>query len=66
MPQSKYFPNLENGVDNADVEQIEQAFSDIETDVNNILNTKADKTETYTKTEVDDKDNAIKSNIEAL
>ena len=43
MPQSKYFPNLENGVDNADVEQIEQAFSDIETDVNNILNTKQDK-----------------------
>lgn len=66
MPQSKYFPNLRNGVDNADVEQVEQAFSDIETDVNNILNTKADKTETYTKTEVDDKDNAIKSDIEAL
>lgn len=42
MPQSKYFPNLENGVDNADVEQVEQAFSDIETDVNNILNTKQD------------------------
>ena len=43
MAQSKYFPNLENGVDNADVEQVEQAFSDIETDVNNILNTKQDK-----------------------
>lgn len=43
MPQSKYFPNLENGVDNANVEQVEQAFSDIETDVNNILNTKQDK-----------------------
>lgn len=42
MAQSKYFPNLENGVDNANVEQVEQAFSDIETDVNNILNTKQD------------------------
>lgn len=42
MAQSKYFPNLENGVDNANVEQVEQAFSDVETDVNNILNTKQD------------------------
>lgn len=42
MAQSKYFPNLENGVDNANVEQVEQAFSDIETDINNILNTKQD------------------------
>ena len=96
MPQSKYFPNLENGIDVADVDVIEDAFSGVETDVNNILNTKqdilsfdttptegstnpvisggiksaldlkADKTETYTKTEVDDKDNAIKSDIEAL
>ena len=96
MAESKYFPNLQNGKDNADVEQIEQAFFNIETDVNNILNTKqdiltfddtptvgsanpvtsggiksaldfkADKSETYTKTEVDNKDNTIKSDIETL
>ena len=30
---SKYFPNLTNGVDVADVEQIEQAFDLVETDI---------------------------------
>lgn len=34
MAQSKYFPNLSNGVDNADVEQIEAAFAAVEEDMN--------------------------------
>lgn len=34
MAQSKYFPNLTNGVDIADVEQIEVAFSAVEEDMN--------------------------------
>lgn len=49
MPQSKYFPNLENGVDMADVEQVETAFALIETDINK----KANTSDVYTKTEVD-------------
>lgn len=43
MAQSKYFPDLKNSVDDADVEQVETAFSSVETDMNN----------RYTKTEVD-------------
>lgn len=39
MAQSKYFPDLQNGVDDADVEQIEKAFSDVETDMNKKLET---------------------------
>lgn len=59
MAQSKYFPDLQNGVDDADIEPIEKAFSDVETDMNN----KADKATTlagygiadaYTKAEVSD------------
>ena len=34
MAQSKYFPNLSNGVDDADVEQIEAAFAAVEEDMN--------------------------------
>lgn len=60
MAQSKYFPNLENGVDNANVEQVEQAFSDIETDVNNILNTKQDKL-TFDDTPTADSTNPVTS-----
>jgi hypothetical protein len=37
MAQSKYFPDLQNGVDDADVEQIEKAFSDVETDMDKKL-----------------------------
>lgn len=33
MANSKYFPDLQNGKSDADVEQIEQAFSDIESDM---------------------------------
>ena len=33
MAESKYFPNLSNGVDEADVEQVETAFSLIEADI---------------------------------
>lgn len=35
MAESKYFPNLSNGVDDADVEQVETAFSLIEADMDN-------------------------------
>lgn len=34
MAESKYFPNLQNGKDDADVEQVENAFSLIESDIN--------------------------------
>lgn len=34
MAESKYFPDLTNGVDMADVQQIETAFSSVESDVN--------------------------------
>lgn len=40
---SKYFPDLQNGVDTADVEQVESAFSDIETDITSLQNGKVDK-----------------------
>lgn len=33
MAESKYFPNLENGVDIADVEQVEAAFSAVQADM---------------------------------
>lgn len=33
MAESKYFPDLKNGVDVADVEQVEDAFSSIENDI---------------------------------
>lgn len=33
MAESKYFPNLENGVDIADVEQVEAAFSAVQSDM---------------------------------
>ena len=36
MAQSKYFPNLENGVDIADVDVVEEAFSSVETDLSNV------------------------------
>lgn len=40
---SKYFPDLQNGVDTADVEQVESAFGDIETDITSLQNSKVDK-----------------------
>ena len=70
---SKYFPDLKNGTDVADVEQIEQAFDLVETDIGAVdsgkadktdvdtaLSTKANQSDVYTKTETD---NAISAAI---
>lgn len=38
MAESKYFPDLQNGVDGADVEQVENAFKLIETDIAQVEN----------------------------
>ena len=38
MAASKYFPDLQNGVDKADVEQVENAFKLIETDIKQVEN----------------------------
>lgn len=43
MAESKYFPDLTNGVDMADVQQIEAAFTSVESDVNALDNGKVDK-----------------------
>lgn len=43
MAESKYFPDLTNGVDMADVQQIESAFSAVESDVNALNSGKVDK-----------------------
>ena len=43
MAESKYFPDLTNGVDMADVQQIETAFTAVESDVNTLNNGKVDK-----------------------
>ncbi len=45
---SKYFPDLTNGTDVADVDQIEQAFDLVETDMGAIDSGKADKTDVDT------------------
>lgn len=42
---NKYFPNLENGVDNADVTQIIDAFNSVEDDISNIETSSYDDTE---------------------
>lgn len=52
MAESKYFPNLKNGKDNADVEQIENAFSDIENDVQ-ALQTKTEEISSLVNTKLD-------------
>lgn len=52
---SKYFPDLANGVDVADVEQIEQAFDLVETDIGAIGSGKADADDVYSKAQVDTK-----------
>lgn len=49
MAESKYFPDLTNGEDVADVTQIEDAFTAVESD----MNTKANSSQVYTKTEID-------------
>nr|DAV57938.1 MAG TPA: hypothetical protein [Caudoviricetes sp.] len=43
MAESKYFPDLTNGVDMADVQQIETAFTAVESDVNALNSGKVDK-----------------------
>ncbi len=51
MAESKYFPDLKNGEDVADVTQIEDAFTAVESD----MNAKANSSQVYTKTETDTK-----------
>ena len=43
MAESKYFPDLTNGVDMADVQQVETAFTAVESDVNALNSGKVDK-----------------------
>lgn len=49
MAESKYFPDLKNGIDVADVTQIEDAFTAVESD----MNAKANADSVYTKSEAD-------------
>ena len=69
MAQSKYFPNLSNGVDDADVEQIEAAFAAVEDDMSETLSaaksyadTKASAAETAAKSYADSKSNTAEEN----
>ena len=49
MAKSKYFPNLENGVDIADVEQVEAAFSAVQADMDKKIEGVADNAITTDK-----------------
>ena len=62
---SKYFPDLQNGVDTADVEQVESAFGDIETDITSLQNGKVDK-ETGKVLSSNDFTNELKSKLDSM
>ena len=62
---SKYFPDLQNGVDTADVEQVESAFDDIETDITSLQNSKVDK-ETGKVLSSNDFTNELKSKLDSM